>query len=254
MRLTMKGATAKNTRYADKPNEDLFFFDEATGFAMMLDGVSRDRENGIYPSPSPACRADNAFADAAQAVFLKKNGAAPADRLKAAVYAGNMAVAAANEGFPSPFLPGTVGVLALFAEHKLHYAYIGDSNGILISNGTLSYFTTPQTAEVHRRRKEFTSDEIRAVICNNPSHPCGYGVWNGMPSAAEFLRVGELPLSAGDRVLLCTDGIDPFLASLSDAALAAMDADTLISQAMAYMMPEGYMDDRTAIVINILDV
>lgn len=165
-----------------------------------------------------------------------------------------MAVAAANEGFPSPFLPGTVGVLALFAEHKLHYAYIGDSNGILISNGTLSHFTTPQTAEVHRRRKEFTSDEIRAVICNNPSHPCGYGVWNGMPSAAEFLRVGELPLSAGDRVLLCTDGIDPFLASLSDAALAAMDADTLISQAMAYMMPEGYMDDRTAIVINILDV
>ena len=30
MRLTMKGATAKNTRYADKPNEDLFFFDEAS--------------------------------------------------------------------------------------------------------------------------------------------------------------------------------------------------------------------------------
>ena len=75
-----------------------------------------------------------------------------------------------------------------------------------------------------------------------------------MPSAAEFLRVGELPLSAGDRVLLSTDGIDPVLASLSDAALAAMDANTLISQAMAYMMPEGYMDDRTAIVINILDV
>ena len=125
MRLTMKGATAKNTRYADKPNEDLFFFDEASGFAMILDGVSRDRENGIYPTPSPACRADNAFADAAQAVLLKKNGAAPADRLKAAVYAGNMAVAAAHEGFPSPFLPGTVGVLALLAEHKLHYPYIG---------------------------------------------------------------------------------------------------------------------------------
>ena len=221
---------------------------------MILDGVSRDRESGIYPNPSPACRACNAFADAAQAVLLKKNDAAPADRLKAAAYAGNMAVATANEGFPFPFLPGTVGVLALFAEHKLHYAYIGDSNGILISNRTLSYFTAPQTAEVHRRRKEFTSDEIRAVICNNPSHPCGYGVWNGMPSAAEFLRVGELPLSAGDRVLLCTDGIDPVLASLPDKAIADMDADTLISQAMTYMMPEGYMDDRTAIVINILDV
>ena len=175
MRLTMKGATAKNTRYADKPNEDLFFFDEASGFAMILDGVSRARENGTYPNPSPACRADNAFADAAQAVLLKKNGAAPADRLKVAAYAGNMAVAAANEGFPSPFLPGTVGVLALFAEHKLHYAYIGDSNGILISNGTLSYFTTPQTAEVHCRRKEFTSDEIRAATILPTPAATAYG-------------------------------------------------------------------------------
>ena len=60
---------------------------------------------------------------------------------KAAAYAGNEAVALANEGFSSPFLPGTVGVLTLFSENKLYYAYIGDSNGILISNGTMSYFT-----------------------------------------------------------------------------------------------------------------
>ena len=69
MRLTMKGATAKNTRYADKPNEDLFFFDEASGFAMILDGVSRDREDGI-PQPQPRlprrqrlcrCRAGRTF-------------------------------------------------------------------------------------------------------------------------------------------------------------------------------------------------
>lgn len=253
MRLVMKGATAKNTRYADKPNEDYFFFDEALGFAMILDGVSRDRENGIYPNPSPACRACNAFADAAQTVLLKKSDAAPMDLLKAAAYAGNGAVAAANAGFPSTFLPGTVGVLALFSAGKLYYAYIGDSNGILVSNGALLYFTAPQTAEVHRRRKEFTSDEIRTAICNNPSHPCGYGVWNGMPSAAEFLRVGELPLSAGDTVLLCSDGIDPFLASLSAEAIAAMDADTFISQAMAHLKPEGYMDDRTAVVVSIVE-
>lgn len=206
MRFIMKGATAKNTCYADKPDEDYFFFDEASGFAMILDGVTRDRENGIYPNPSPACRACNAFAEAAQAVLLNKSDASPIARLKAAAYAGNEAVALANEGFSSPFLPGTVGVLTLFSENKLYYAYIGDSNGILISNGTMSYFTEPQTAEVHRHRKEFTSDEIRTVICNNPSHPCGYGVWNGMPSSAEFLRVGELPLSVGDKVFLCTDG------------------------------------------------
>ena len=47
MRFIMKGATEKNTCYADKPDEDYFFFDEASGFAMILDGVTRDRENGI---------------------------------------------------------------------------------------------------------------------------------------------------------------------------------------------------------------
>ena len=250
MRFIMKGATAKNTCYADKPDEDYFFFDEASGFAMILDGVTRDRENGIYPNPSPACRACNAFAEAAQAVLLNKSDASPIARLKAAAYAGNEAVALANEGFSSPFLPGTVGVLTLFSENKLYYAYIGDSNGILISNGTMSYFTEPQTAEVHRHRKEFTSDEIRTVICNNPAHPCGYGVWNGMPSSAEFLRVGELPLSVGDKVFLCTDGVDPFLASVPAEAVAAMDADAFLSRAMAYLRPEGHMDDRTAVVIS----
>ena len=248
MRFIMKGATEKNTCYADKPDEDYFFFDEASGFAMIL--VTRDRENGIYPNPSPACRACNAFAEAAQAVLLNKSDASPIARLKAAAYAGNEAVALANEGFSSPFLPGTVGVLTLFSENKLYYAYIGDSNGILISNGTMSYFTEPQTAEVHRHRKEFTSDEIRTVICNNPSHPCGYGVWNGRPSSAEFLRVGELPLSVGDKVFLCTDGVDPFLASLPAEAVAAMDADAFLSRAMAYLRPEGHMDDRTAVVIS----
>ena len=84
MRFIMKGATEKNTCYADKPDEDYFFFDEASGFAMILDGVTRDRENGIYPNPSPACRACNAFAEAAQAVLLNKSDASPIARLKAA--------------------------------------------------------------------------------------------------------------------------------------------------------------------------
>ena len=32
--------------------------------------------------------------------------------------------------------------------------------------------------------------------------------------------------------------------------IAAMDADAFLSRAMAYLRPEGHMDDRTAVVIS----
>ena len=44
----------KNTKDANKPNEDLVFYDEHTDLIILLDGVSRDKENGFYPNPSPA--------------------------------------------------------------------------------------------------------------------------------------------------------------------------------------------------------
>ena len=54
MRFTMIGDTRRNTHYADKPNEDFFWFDEAQGAALVLDGVTRNREQDGYPNPSPS--------------------------------------------------------------------------------------------------------------------------------------------------------------------------------------------------------
>ena len=61
-----------------------------------------------------------------------------------------------------------------------------------------------------------------------------------------------MPLAAGDRVLLCTDGLEPFLASLPAEELAALSSETLLARAMAFEKAEGWMDDRTAVLITAL--
>ena len=54
-------------------------------------------------------------------------------------------------------------------------------------------------------------------------------------------------------MLLCTDGLEPFLASLPAEELAALSSETLLARAMAFEKAEGWMDDRTAVLITALD-
>ena len=50
--------TIRNTKSVEKPNEDFVYFDKEKKFGMILDGVSRDKENG-YISQSESCKDSN---------------------------------------------------------------------------------------------------------------------------------------------------------------------------------------------------
>ena len=55
--------TEKNVKYLDKPNEDLALFEKKYNIGIVLDGVTRDRIEGVYPNPSPARVASELFAN-----------------------------------------------------------------------------------------------------------------------------------------------------------------------------------------------
>ena len=70
MKYRVETATKKNTKEFDKPNEDYFLVDRNNGIFIILDGVTRDKIDGIYPDPSPACEVSKIFIDKAYNLSL----------------------------------------------------------------------------------------------------------------------------------------------------------------------------------------
>lgn len=198
--------TRKNSKAEDKPNEDLAVFNDELGIGMVLDGVSRDRENGVYPNPSPAQVATQLFVDVAlkTAKMESKKGI---ERIQAMVNKGNCELKKFNNELKHRFPAGTVGIFFSIEDDKFHYGYVGDCYALVIRNGVRRIFTECQTAMVAKHKNCFSSDEIRFNICNHISHPCGYGVLDGNNGAMDFVKYGTINISHEDVILIYTDGM-----------------------------------------------
>lgn len=235
----------KNTRAEDKPNEDMAALNEDLGVGMVLDGVSRDRENGAYPKPSPAKIASQVFADAVLEE-ARTCGKAGLDKIKSMIYNGNAEVRKYNQQLKHQFPAGTVGIVFSIENAEFHYGYIGDCYAAIIREGMMRTFTECQTAMVSKHKKEFTADEIRFAICNHISHPCGYGVWDGNSSAMDFVKYGTIRIADGDTILAYTDGMKEIIDKMELRDLAKKSLSEFED-----MKPSAGLDDRTCIRITI---
>lgn len=177
----------RNTKFADKPNEDFIICDSKNNIFILLDGVSRDRENGKYPNPSPAKEVSELLGTH---IYLRicselSDSTDILEKIRGSIIESNRLVANYNIKHDFSFFAGTVGIIAVLKDYKLYYCYIGDCSGRLVRGNRIILFTEMQTAEINKHKKEYSSYEIRHIICNNPTHPYSYGVLDGN-SHAEF--------------------------------------------------------------------
>lgn len=236
--------TSKNSKSFDKPNEDVVLVNGEQNVGVVLDGVSRDKENGIYPNPSPALIASRIFAEAVynDSCKMKFDGLT---NLFITISRANEKVLEYNKTLNHKFCAGTVGIVFSIQNEMLNYAYIGDCYALVLRNGMYRVFSECQTDMVAKNKRLYTSDEIRFDICNNISHPCGYGVWDGNPRAMDFVKCGSICLNSGDAVFLCTDGLAGELLSYSGEQLTNMTLDKLFGKTN-----ERGLDDRSCIRIS----
>lgn len=235
----------KNTKIYDKPNEDIVLCDDERKIYILLDGVSRDKINGKYPSPSPAREVSELFAKEAYDYLKKSDGKYELKYIKDAFIKGNEAIEHYNIKYYD-FLPGTVGIVCCIYKDRLYYGYIGDCYGRLIRNDEILVFTKCQTEKIAIHKKEYSSKEIRNEICNNIKHPYGYGVLTGQKEALDFVVFGEYCLNNVDMVFLSSDGIEPFLAGLSREDFVNGDATYYLEKSVM----DTEEDDKAVIIIS----
>lgn len=199
--------TKKNSKDYSKPNEDYIHVVNDMGIFILLDGVSRDLEHGIYPSPSPSLAVSELFAIKTARYLtdeLTNNDTIPLATIKNAIEYGNRNIRAYNDDLGHCFLPGTVGIISCIVDSTFYYGYIGDCIGMY----NLTTFTTSQTERIRASKHKYTPEEIRTNICNNLKHPCSYGVLNGQREALAFVKYGSFKIAQGDSLVMMTDGME----------------------------------------------
>ncbi len=239
----------KNTKPFLKPNEDYYLCDTQNDIYIIVDGVSRDKKNGIYPQDSPAATVSKIFVDSAYNFIIKNRHTYEDTKqlLYDAMCAGNKQIFKYNQSIDDDFLPGTVGIISVIDKRNiLCYAYIGDCFGMLVSQKKCEIFTEKQTKKIHEHIKMYTAKEVRNEICNNINHPYSYGVLNGCNTASNFIVTGLLDVNNFKLLFLYTDGLEKFMENIPIDDLLNLNADNIMNEAH-----NSSDDDKTIIVINI---
>ena len=178
---------------------------------------------------------------------LETRSSIDTNRLTTAVRLANRKIY--SEGAKSPDLSGmgTTVVAALVAGDRITIVSVGDSRLYRLRQGALEPLTKDDTwlASVLGEKQAEDAD---------PQHPLRH-VLTSVVGTKDDVKPGarEELLVAGDRFLLCTDGVHGKLDSgsltslLETAPSASAGADTLVKEALT----RGTSDNATALVINV---
>lgn len=249
-------ATRINNRGLGKPNEDIVFVDRDHHIFILLDGITRvHAEYRIYPGRSAALEVGEIFLEAAYAYLTAHMEEPDADGLlHQAALAGNAAIVPYRNQRTLEqwqYYPGVLGILAILRGEQLHYAYLGDSLAAHIHGSEKEIFgrqTQLQTIAQMRVSKQ----DMYEKYCNHPESPLGYGIFNGDETVTSLLDHGVRHLSSGDTVILCSDGLGPYLCETDIQALRTLSPEEMLDASAPFDVPPyaPYADDKAIIKIT----
>jgi PPM family protein phosphatase len=233
-----------------KSNEDCFISDPALRLFVVADGMGGHSAGEVASNLAVETIEGFIRRTDEDAEFSWPYGIEPGlsfsgNRLRTAVHLANRRVFRAAERYDEYTGMGTTVVGALISGQRMAVANAGDSRLYLFSGGCLTQLTRDDTwAATVLASQAGTdavppSDSMRRVLTNVL----------GAREQAD-VRMSEHDLTAGDAILLCSDGLhsildDPAIAAvLSDGGSASDTVSRLIKEALA----RGARDNITAVL------
>lgn len=212
-------------------NEDaLFVSDDHPRFdavLMVADGM------GGHPRPQEASA--GAVAAAHEVLFDAGRLAETSDVSRlvlTALQSAHRVVRALRTGLGRP--PGTTLSLSIVADGTLYVAHVGDGSVFLQHEGEVRVLAGGEDRRTGNRPAQFLGQD-------DPLEP----------------ELRKVPLSEGDRLLLCTDGLTRYFREAGPDALdrvigrRSVDPQAVVAQLLAHSRPTEYDDDTTVALMEV---
>lgn len=169
-------------------------------------------------------------------------------KLDSAVREGNNAIASHVEADPELEGMGTTLTAILFAGNRLGLVHIGDSRGYLLRDGELTQITKDDTFV------QTLVDEGRITAEEAHSHPQRSLIMRALTGHEVEPTLIMREARAGDRYLLCSDGLsDPVSQDTIAEALQIDDVTESADRLIELALRGGGPDNVTVVVADVVD-
>jgi PPM family protein phosphatase len=238
---TMMCGAGETHRGGRATNEDSLIVESDLGLFAVLDGMGGAAAGEI------AARLASEALVAFMRNHLANSNFTPRELLEFAVDWAGAAVYRAGKDHPEYRGMGTTVVACLVDSTRVVIGHVGDSRAYLLRDGHLQVLTRDHTVaqnlidEGHLSTEAAARSEFKHVLTRNLGDEHGV--------QADIL---ELALQAGDRVLLCSDGLSGCVASTAmHRILGSSDAPQEMARALIELALNGgeATDNITAVVL-----
>lgn len=188
-------------------NEDSYSADPGLGLYVVCDGMG-GRNAGEVASSLAVEVIQQHLREAARDVHLPLIGqhdakfSGPTNRLASALRLANQIVNGAARSKPDQTGMGTTVVAALLSGHVLSVAHIGDSRLYLIRGERIQPLTEDHSLVAEQVRRGILTEEEAERSSQKNIVTRALGIEDTVA-----VDLDELPLEAGDTLLLCSDGL-----------------------------------------------
>ena len=266
-RLSSEHLTIKNNK-DDKldiviPNEDYVINDLQNNIYIVMDGISRKREEYTKNGLSIARDVSELFAETihkyieaemSKVIDFKDAKLLLQEGFKKANLEVDLMLKSRKKEFEGYEYPGSVGVVAFIVNDILYYGSLGDCMIILLRGDQKIILAKKQTTFAfdilhHEKERQLLAEKY----INVTDEPYGYGIVDGNEKAYNYFNISYMNLDRNDIVYLVSDGISDYIEYNKNDLINNMTLNQLLEESnkQDILMNKPYFDDKTIIRIKI---